>query len=115
LAVSLGIVNAPRRRLARAAQGLPDAVGGGAHEEHLGARLVGVPALLGDLHLGALRVGVEHDRADVERRDAVHEGVMGLGEVGVAVALEALDQVELPEGPGEIERLLHGSDTWTVD
>ena len=45
-------------------------------------------------------VRVEQDRADVDRRDAVDERMVRLRDHRVAVALEALDQVELPQRAG---------------
>ena len=92
-------------RLARRACRLANPVGRGADEQHLGARLVGLPGLRRQLHLGALRVRVDEERADVERRDPVDESVVGLRDDRVAAALEPLDQVDAPERPVEVERL----------
>ena len=52
-------------------------------------------------------LGVEDHRADVDRGDAVDERVVGLADVRVALAFEPLDQVELPQRPGQVERLRH--------
>ena len=97
----------PAGRLARRTQRRPDAVGGVTDEQQLRARLVGLPALLGHLHLGSLGARVEDDRADVDRGDPVDERVVGLRDEGVALALEPLDQIELPQRPGQVERLGH--------
>jgi hypothetical protein len=56
----------------------------------------GLPRLLRQVELGPLGVGVEDHRADVDRRDPVHQRVVGLRDRGEAPAVEVLDQVDLP-------------------
>ena len=104
----------PPRRLARhpeePAAGVEDPVG---QTSDRCARSCG-------LHSAPLRprsvpsgVGIEDDRADVDRRDAVDERVVGLRdrrEARITTGSRraaALDQVELPERPALVERLRH--------
>jgi hypothetical protein len=90
----------------RCAQRLADPLGGGLGEQHRGAGLVGIPGLLRRLDAHAALAGVEQDRADVDRRHAVHKRVVGLRDVGVPAA-QPLDHVELPERALHVERLRH--------
>ena len=52
-----------------------------------------------------LRLEVEEDGGDVDARDAVDEGVVALADDREAVAVEALDQPQLPERLGAVELL----------
>jgi len=61
---------------------------GGANEEHFRARFIGLPGLGRQLHFGPVFVWVEDDRADVDCGNS-------------------LDEVDLPQRPGEVERLGH--------
>ena len=56
-------------------------------------------------HLGALGVRVEEDRPHVHRGDPVDERMVGLRDVRVPRALDALHEVELPQRAIEVERL----------
>jgi hypothetical protein len=53
------------------------------------------------------RRDVQHDLADLERRDAVDHGLVGLGDDRGLVLLQALDQVDLPQRAGVVERARH--------
>ncbi len=83
-------------------QGLPDAARGAAGERGAGGRLVRAPGLLRANRLGG-RLDVEEEGADVDRREAVGERVVGLVDDREAVVLEALDQDQLPERARAIE------------
>jgi hypothetical protein len=52
----------------------------------------------------SLRGGVEQDAEDFAARQAVDGGVVRFGEDRDAVALEAVDEVELPEWAGAVQR-----------
>ena len=78
------------------------------------------PALAGVGRGGGLGRGVEQHRHDVHAGDAVHERVVGLRQHREAVALEALDEPDLPErlvavellgehAAGEVPQLLLGA------
>jgi len=92
-------------RLPRGSKWRANPIAGGTHEQKLRAGGVGIPALLGNRHLGPIRIRIEHDRPDVHRRYPIDERVMGLRDVGVPVALDVLHQIELPQGPLEVEGL----------
>ena len=59
---------------------------------------------VGEHAVGRRGVAVDEDVADVDRADAVDEAVVGLGDDGEAVLGEALDEVDLPQRAGAVER-----------
>jgi hypothetical protein len=65
---------------------------------------MGDPGLLGLDRLRS-RLDVEQHRREVDPGDAVDHGVMGLGDQGEALALQALDQPELPQRFAAVELL----------
>ncbi len=82
-----------------------DRVGGAAGDEVDRARLRRRhPAVVAGGGLGH-RLEVEEDGADVDAGDAVDHRVVGLGQQGEAVALQALHEPELPERLRAVELL----------
>ena len=90
------------RRVGEHLLGTPERVGDGGGDQLGEARLAGrAPGV--QRRLTAVGVVVEHDLAEVDRVDAVDQRLVHLGDHGEAVALEALDDVHLPERPGAVQ------------
>jgi hypothetical protein len=98
------------RRLAGEPEQPPARVLEPAGDEPAGAAPPRRPLAAAEPEVGAVGIGVEDDRADVDGGDSVDEGVVGLRdrrEPALAPLAAALDQVELPERPVLVQRLGH--------
>src|SRR5204862_871722 len=86
----------------------PNGVAGQAHQppaEHL--EVAGLAIRLAEACVGSLAAlgrEVEDRSHDLRAGHAVDDRVVDLREHGHAPALEAVDQIDLPQGPGAVER-----------
>ena len=73
-------------------------------DEQLGGRRLGPGVPRRDDAVAAGGVAVDEHAADVDAVDAVDEAVVALGDDREPVVGEALDEVDLPERAGPVER-----------
>ena len=86
----------------RGAGDLVDRPGDELHRRRLAQRAPGVLR-----HVPRLRACIQDDLPDVDGGDPVDHRVVGLGEDGEPVVLEALDEVHLPQRAGPVQRPAH--------